>query len=654
VRSHFALIYLKGRPRLAHLVDEGPPHCRLALADGVEIRYPSTQILLRWEGEEPAPDEAGASLADREAALAERAPAFDLAALHAQLPKGRALPFARLAAHALPPRANEWERAALYLALLDEPSLFRHTRTGFVPRGAADTRRWTEQAAGEQARAEQLARVAEWRAMLERGDWREGGEPQASGFLDRLESLLAGERQSPHWALLAKPLRLQPGSMAEARVKLKSWLEAAGRWRGWPHIWLRRAEVSRSFSPALHKAARALAETYPHPGGRTDLRDLETFTIDSPGTRDPDDACSVLSTEGGDLTIAVHVTEPPAALRPGHPLFEEAARRTSSVYTLDGVFPMLPPALATERAALRAGKVREAATFTLHLTPAGGELVGVERSLIRVSKNLDYGEAEGLLKAHPDTWGRLAELCEALRAGRLAAGAVIGERSGVTLDRSDPERLRLIRWQREGPAQRLVEELAILTNREAGRYCRTHRLPAIYRVLLRLRGGARSGAGEGEEEGAPQPQFSVKGSPHAGLAAERYVQVTSPLRRFSDLVMQRQILEHAASGTVSYPERAQLAAWGEAADARQARYAEAERLIDGYWKQRYLAQHVGETFAAVVRRVGAGKRGRVWLEAVELAVHADLPAGVRVDDTMAVRVEEVDLDRQTVGVSLEP
>ncbi len=706
--QEFALLYFKQKLAIARIVGRSGTRCSLVLPDGGEFRCPEGRLLLRWEGAPAAPPPDGNGLqaelhgrVEELEKLKKSAAALDTAALHRKLRAARApaaetpctepeipltqteIPFTEIVAHALPGESDGWARAALYMALLGAPRLFRHGRGGFAPKAEAEIEAWDEKEAAGQARKEQERQTERWRGMLERGEWKPEDSAAGAAFLGRLGSLLAEERSSPHWNALAKPLGLRAARMAEARVKLKTWLRVAGRWEGWPAVWLQKAQVSTGFEATLEKAARALAETYPHPGGRADLRGLGTFTIDTPGTRDPDDACSVLAADDDGVTVALHIAEPPAALRPGHPLFEEAARRAASVYTVEGVFPMLPFTLVGGRSSLKAGKVREAATFTFRLSPEGEQLLSVERSLIRVERNLDYGGGDALLRSAPETWGRLADFCEAFRAARLARGAVAGGRAGVAIDRSDPERVKLKRYDRDGPAQRMVEELAILLNREAGRYCRDHGLPAIYRVLAGLRGGAvalpaepppveappaealpaespppesppaESPPAESPPEGnrpAPRPRYSLRGRPHAGLAADRYVQVTSPLRRFADLVMQQQILRHAVTGEIAYDDPAQLGAWAEAADARMAAHAEVERRIEEHWKRVYLSQNPGQILAAEVRRAGKAGAVKVWLEAVQMMADARLAESARPGAVFSCRVVEVDLDRSLVRV----
>jgi exoribonuclease-2 len=189
-----------------------------------------------------------------------------------------------------------------------------------------------------------------------------------------------------------------------------------------------------------------------------------------------------------------------------------------------------------------------------------------------------------------------------------------------------------------------VEELAILVNGEAGLYCQRHGLPAFYRVQ------PPAGLGNGGQRLPPAARFSLTGAPHAGVACERYVQVTSPIRRFPDLVMQRQIAAHATRGEVTFADRGPLEAWMWHAEQRMTTYHQLERRLDDYWKRRYLAQNLGLEVRGVVRRNGGTAHARVWLEELLLEADAHLGPSVPMGWAARFRVIAADPDRETVEV----
>ncbi|MFI5399901.1 MAG: ribonuclease catalytic domain-containing protein [SAR324 cluster bacterium] len=534
-----------------------------------------------------------------------------------------------------------WRRAALCLALVQDRVNFRREQGGFVAVNAAERAQRESRNAAAQAQQD-LAGVAEqWGARLERGQWLGAGHRLAPAFLAALVSLAAHERRSPHWTTLGRVLNLHEHGAVSVARKLQSWLVAAGAWPGWPALWLARACVRQAFPPDVLAEAACLAQLPVEPAGRADRRNLAAYTIDAASTFDYDDAYSVQA-DGGRLIACIHIAEPPALLVQGHPVFDEAERRLSSVYTEEAVFPMLPPALSLGRCSLLRGRPREAVTFRFGMMESGLEWLGMERSVIEVRANLDYAQTEKLVEAEPATWGRLARNCEAQALDRVRRGAQVPDRKEVRLDLSDPARVRLSIVPRAGPSNRIVEELAIAYNLAVGLYCQRHRVPALYRVQARLHGRAAG-------PGFTHARFSTRGAPHEGIACERYVQSTSPNRRFADLAMQRQLVAHAAGQPVPFSEE-RLTAWADRVEARLSAYEEAERAIQEHWVRVYLTQNPQVETWGIVRKVD-GAAARVWLEDLALPAEAEASGRLTVGKRQRFRVSAADPDLQRVWVT---
>jgi len=661
-----------------------------------DLRIRKHQVLLRWE--DPALSQAMkreallALLADRRAWLQAEAGRLPMAELAARLPRGRVLQVDEIAAalhglalapgvaaphpaveqgrldkERLPPHAQShdagpaerlreaqkqvsrgahegtepWRRAALCLALVHDRLNFRREQGGFVALNAAERAQRESRNAAAQAQRELAAVAEQWGPRLERGQWLGAGHPLAPAFLAALVSLAAHERRSPHWTTLGRILNLHEHGAVSVARKLQPWLVAAGAWPGWPALWLARACVRQSFPPDAVAEAVCLAQLPVETAGRADLRSVATYTIDAASTFDYDDAYSVQD-DGGSMVACIHIAEPPALLVQGHPVFDEAERRLSSVYTEEGVFPMLPPALSLGRCSLLRARPREAVTFRFRMTDSGLEWLGMERSVIEVRANLDYLQTERLVEAEPATWGRLARSCEAQAQDRVRRGAQLAERKDVRLDLSDPARVQLSIVPRGGASNRIVEELAIAYNLAVGLYCRRHRVPALYRVQARLPGRAAS-------PGFAHARFSTQGAPHEGIACERYVQSTSPNRRFADLAMQRQVIAHATGRTVPFSEE-RLSAWADQVEARLSAYEEAERAIQEHWVRVYLAQNPQVETWGIVRKLD-GAAARVWLDDLALPAEAEASGRLTIGKRQRFRVSAADPDLQRVWVT---
>ena len=670
MNPRYALIKTDQHVRPAWIAEDADGPGGFIFGDGEPWEGPSARVLYVWVGL-PLPEATPETV--RRDALKQLAlkqlreqiglsVTLDAAGLHMRLPAGEGVPFEKIAAMAIGKTAAGWDRARLYLALHEEKRLFRPSKKGFVARLPVEIRQRAERAKEERAHKAWSEKVRGWLVELQAGLWRDRG-PEARRFVDHLTSLMVYERSSPHWKPLAGALGLHVEHWEENRVLLKRWLQTAGAWPGWAGVWLRRAGVVDGFPAELIALADNLARSPLDHEHRTDYRDTETYTFDSSQTTDFDDACSIIGQEDDALLVAVHITEPSPALVPGNPIFDEAAHRMASVYTPAETYPMLPPALSSGRFSMVRGEDREALTFRLRIRPRQGELLGIERSVVRVDENFDYDSALCLTKRHPETWGRLTEMAHTLAEERAERGALLVHRPQVMFDLSDPRHIRLHVIDREAPLRRLVEELAILVNREGGRYCRRHGLPAFYRVQPRARVGwdidsapdvpaerlTRNGAA------IQAARFSLEGDEHAGLACDRYVQITSPIRRFGDLIMQRQIATHLATGVPAFPAHGQLQDWIRRAEQRSTTYNDVARRIDDEWKRRYLSQNPGIAWTGVIRKAAVSvaektRPAHVWLQEPQIDALAELPEVLGEGIHGRFRVTRIDHDRCKVWV----
>ncbi|NIP73879.1 MAG: hypothetical protein GWO16_12980, partial [Gammaproteobacteria bacterium] len=266
----YCCFYLHQQLRIGRVCADGGTHLELMLPDGRQVRQRAANMLYCWEGD-PAADAkaAQAQLVAAEAALAGQQAHLD--ALYARMAPGEPMPFDALVELALGPEATGWGRGLLFAALLRDGLRYRFSKDAFTARSPEEV---TERAAEQERRQRQQAwvdKVLAWREQFEAGTWESADDPDVPEFLEQLRSVLALERRSPHWALLSRPLGLHNLHVLDIATRIKSWLQLADGWPGWPDIWLRWGEVPRDFSPEVHSAARPLAAA---PVRREDRRDF--------------------------------------------------------------------------------------------------------------------------------------------------------------------------------------------------------------------------------------------------------------------------------------------------------------------------------------------------------------------------------------------
>jgi len=345
---------------------------------------------------------------------------------------------------------------------------------------------------------------------------------------------------------------------------------------------------------------------------RLDLRHLEAVSIDGAHTREIDDLLSLERCSDG-WRLGVHIADPAALIEQGGLLDREAESRTLTRYLPDVRLTMLPSLLAEDAASLVAGRDRPALSFLARLDEAGSILdFEIARSRVRSRARQDYAEADRAIRSGTSPWSPLlrdlAEVGRAREGAREQRGAVLIRGAEVDLHVLNDGTIELERLDADSPSRRAVTEAMVLAGEIAARYCVEQGLPAIYRRQARPHdlpplppGGVQDPVGaRALRRRLKRADVSLEPGPHASLGLEAYLQVTSPLRRYQDLALHRQI----ASRLRGDPEPAydaealrRVAATAERAEIEARR---AERAADDYWTLRFLESRLGAVVGATV------------------------------------------------------
>jgi len=322
---------------------------------------------------------------------------------------------------------------------------------------------------------------------------------------------------------------------------------------------------------------------------------VSAFSIDDSTTTEIDDAFSVTAVPGG-WSVGIHIAAPALGIEAGSALDQEAATRLSTVYTPGDKITMLPDAVVAAYSLVE-GHVCPALSLYLeigsdlavHSMRTALEQVGIVANLRHAALEEQFNE-ESLTAALPefpfaDELKLLWELATVLEHGRGRPEQV----KTIQMDYNfyiENERVRIIERRRGSPVDKLVSELMILVNSEWGRALSEAGIAGIYRV---------------QSDG--KVRMSTVPSGHQGLGVAQYIWASSPLRRYVDLVNQRQLVawqlgETAPYGTSSEQLLAVMRDFELAADT----YAEFQRTMERYWCLRWLIQEgVGTISAEVVR-----------------------------------------------------
>ncbi|MGE3166875.1 MAG: ribonuclease catalytic domain-containing protein [Planctomycetota bacterium] len=430
-------------------------------------------------------------------------------------------------------------------------------------------------------------RTARAQREHEREAWTRFAERVAAGTHAPIEDAryLAEIERVARGQLAKSPVLAQLG-VSEEPAAAHGLLLTLGYWPPEGHPYPERAGLART-SPDI-----ALAELVPEP--RLDLTHLASFAIDDEGSTDPDDAISI---DGNRLWV--HIADVAALIPPDSPADVEARARGANLYLPEGVIPMLPEA-ATTRLALGLSRPSPALSVGLDLD-GDNRVMGIEirPSWTHVTR-LSYEEAER--RASEEPFARLIRIGRAASARREQQGAV-----SITL----PEvKIRVIDGQvvikplADLESRRMVQECMLLAGEAVARFAVEHAIPFPFTTQSPPEAnGANEGAASASLAAAfarrmtmkPAQVRSVPG-PHSGLGLELYSRVTSPLRRYLDLVAHQQLRAFLAGRTPL--SEAELLARVGAAEAVGSQVRRTERLVNRHWTLVHLLRHpewIGES-----------------------------------------------------------
>ncbi len=414
-----------------------------------------------------------------------------------------------------------------------------------------------------------------------------------------------------------------------------------------------RHDLREDFEPGCHAEARQVAGR-PHAlGARRDLRGIPLLTVDAAHTRDIDDAVAVLPAgPDGALRLLVAISDVGAFVPEGSVLDLAARDRATSVYLAGRTLPMFPEELSAGWLSLNPGVDRACLAAELRLDPEGTVTsVDVYEGLLRSRARLDYTETAAFLDrgvispamgpvAEAMPWLRAASARLAIARQRRGGVKMSREETRITFDAGSGEATGL-ESVRPTSAHAMIERFMVAANeamahwlvdRGVGTLFRSHAQPNVERVrdladFARNFGFAAGFASsitplalaafEAQVTGADcEPalravllrslgpaQYVGTAAPHFGLAADRYLHFTSPIRRYADLVVHRTVKAYL-QGEREFAGRAEVL--GRLAEhvnrrARAASRAEADRRRTLF--ARLFASRVGEELPARVVQV---------------------------------------------------
>ncbi|MFM8450608.1 MAG: ribonuclease R [Haliscomenobacter sp.] len=420
--------------------------------------------------------------------------------------------------------------------------------------------------------------------------------------------------------------------------------------------------INNGFNLFFPEEVTAEAEALPgeiHPdevARRRDMRGVTTFTIDPENARDFDDALSFQLLENGHLEVGVHIADVSHYVREGSALDKEAYLRSTSVYLVDRVLPMLPERLSNELCSLRPNedKLTFSAIFEFdEKDKVVGRWFG--KTIIHSDRRFTYEEAQAVLESGQGDFAAelsvLNRVAKKMRAARFKQGAIAFETEEVrfVLDEEGTPMEVYVKERKE--AHMLIEDFMLLANREVATFIAEkgksdgQEIPYVYRIhdepnMEKVEDLARFArelgvvmdistpmniarsynrlAEQAEENPAlrilepiairtmAKAAYSTENIGHYGLAFEYYAHFTSPIRRYSDVWAHR-ILEQNLGASVIRVNKTRLEEQCKHISKMERSAMEAERESIKYKQAEFMEKHVGEIFPGFV--AGFSDRG---------------------------------------------
>ena len=307
------------------------------------------------------------------------------------------------------------------------------------------------------------------------------------------------------------------------------------------------------FNPAIDSEVRKIKDNYSISKGRKIVDDY-ILSFDGEDASEIDDALSINIKDNGNIMLSVHIADPLDIINEDSIIFEEAAKRTTSIYLSDTTISMFPKELSTDLISLKEKNYRPATTYLFEFDK-NGNLINYDfiKSIIKVNKNLTYNDFNSILNMNgtdklKDTIDKLSYASTILQ-NYYSVDPLYGK---INRAASNITNTNIIGTT---GGEKVVESSMIFTNHIVAKYFKENNLPFNFRnhninnteLTNRLNNLKEAISKEKDSEGYiryiemvknfyPRAYNDVVCTGHDGLGLKEYCHITSPLRRFEDII----------------------------------------------------------------------------------------------------------------------
>ena len=603
----YALFEEAGKFQTGRVLSEAESSAQIELESGKRVKVKAAQLLLKFDKPSPADlmREAQALSATIELDLAwEFAPEDEFG-------------FADLAREYFSAQATLTEQAAALLRLFEAPHYFRRAGKGRFKKASADV---IQQALAAIEKKKQIQeQINSWAQALAQGQCPEPIQAQL------YKILFKPDKNAPEYKAVVDAARATQTAPL-ALLQQAGAITSAYQFH-WQRFLFDNFPKGTGFAPLQ---APAISDELP-------LAQVQAYSIDDSQTTEIDDALSVQGLGTGQVTLGIHIAAPGLALKPGDAIDQLGRQRLSTVYMPGYKVTMLPDAVV-QTYTLQEG--RDCPAVSLYVTFDEATL-SIQHSATRVERvpiaaNLRHDQLDDIVTEawlndahfqHPQGTQEpampraqlafLFRLAQHLKAQRevvrgkpenfnrpdynfrlVSQGHASQDATQDTKSTQAPTGHELVQIsvrQRGAPLDLMVAEAMILANSTWGNWMSELGVPGIYRSQASLLPGVKV-------------RMGTKALPHAGIGVPSYAWSTSPLRRYTDLVNQWQIIACAKHGNTAAlaapfkPKDAELFSIISAFDGAYSAYNGYQAGMERFWTLQYLKQnHISELTATVFK-----------------------------------------------------
>lgn len=379
---------------------------------------------------------------------------------------------------------------------------------------------------------------------------------------------------------------------------------------------------------------------------RRDLTMLAAFAIDDPNNQDPDDA---LSYDFDSNTLWVHVADVAALVAPGSELDLEARGRGANLYLPEQVTPMLPNAV-TAKLGLGLQEISPALSFALRISDDGApELLEVIPSWVKVER-ITYADADK--RINEDVFAAMQATASCFQQRRYDNGAVIIDMPEVKIKIAEDDAISFIPIE-SSPGRELVTNAMLMCGEAVSKFAYDNDIPIPHTVqdMLddELAGGDTMAGMFARRKQMKASLQSLSPGRHSGLGMDNYCRATSPLRRYSDLLVHQQLRAFVTGKTPMDMDSLDEAV---AASDRASRLTRSvERTVNEYWTLVYLSRHPDWEGDAIVIDT-SGHKSTIIIPELAYITKMRLQDGIEANTELRLKILNVDLADLSVRFKL--